>query len=163
MAAGAAHQKSQTITAAILSGCSDSRLWPTSCALYRKLLSATVCAGNGMAGRHLARFVAQYIIFNDEYHFIIANELRRSEITPQAMILEPLDRNTAPVACVAALMLTASDPDALLFGMPSDHAITDTAAFGGRAGSCKVADFIENRSGGTGAYLWNCDSFLIPA
>jgi mannose-1-phosphate guanylyltransferase/mannose-6-phosphate isomerase len=44
-------------------------------------------------------------------------------------MLEPVARNTAPAAAAAALWLKALDPAALMLIMPSDHAITDQAAF----------------------------------
>src|SRR5207248_11609712 len=75
------------------------------------------------------RFAAPVIVANDEHRFIIAEQLRQVGVTPQAIILEPVGRNTAPAAAIAALMLATSDPAALLLVMPSDHAIADPAAF----------------------------------
>jgi mannose-1-phosphate guanylyltransferase/mannose-6-phosphate isomerase len=40
-----------------------------------------------------------------------------------------MGRNTAPAAAVAALRVAARDPDGLLLVMPSDHAVSDLAAF----------------------------------
>jgi len=67
--------------------------------------------------------------FNEEHRFIIAEQLREIGAVPQALLLEPVGRNTAPAACVAALALSESDPDPLMLVMPSDHAIGDVAAF----------------------------------
>ncbi len=53
----------------------------------------------------------------------------RTGTAARQIILEPVGRNTAPAACIAALALAAEDPDALLLVMPSDHAIADAAAF----------------------------------
>jgi len=69
------------------------------------------------------RFAAPLIIANDEHRFIIAEQLRSSGIAPQAIILEPVGRNTAPAAAAAALILGESDPEALLLMLPSDHHI----------------------------------------
>jgi len=44
-------------------------------------------------------------------------------------VLEPVSRNTAPAACVAALLLGAEDPGALMILLPSDHTIADVEAF----------------------------------
>jgi mannose-1-phosphate guanylyltransferase / mannose-6-phosphate isomerase len=48
---------------------------------------------------------------------------------PQALLLEPMGRNTAPAACVAALALTETEPDPLMLVLASDHAIGDVDAF----------------------------------
>ena len=48
---------------------------------------------------------------------------------PQAILIEPEGRNTAPAALAAALALAVSDPDALMLLAPSDHVIPDAAAF----------------------------------
>jgi mannose-1-phosphate guanylyltransferase / mannose-6-phosphate isomerase len=118
----------------ILSGGSGTRLWPMSRALYpkqllaltgaRSLLQETALRAAGDAG-----FAPPLIIANEEHRFIIAEQLREIGIVADALVLEPVGRNTAPAACVAALRLAASDADALMLVMPSDHVITDLAAF----------------------------------
>jgi mannose-1-phosphate guanylyltransferase/mannose-6-phosphate isomerase len=78
-------------------------------------------------------FAAPLIVANEEHRFIIAEQLREIGIAPEALILEPCGRNTAPAACVAALRLTAQqapgDPEPLMLVMPSDHAIGNLTAF----------------------------------
>jgi mannose-1-phosphate guanylyltransferase/mannose-6-phosphate isomerase len=76
-----------------------------------------------------ARFAAPLFVANDEHRFILAEQVRALEVTPIAIVLEPIGRNTAPAACVAALALSASEPDALMLVMPSDHVIADLPAF----------------------------------
>jgi mannose-1-phosphate guanylyltransferase / mannose-6-phosphate isomerase len=118
----------------ILSGGSGTRLWPMSRAQYPKQLLPLLTertllqeAGLRVADHH--QFASPLIISNDEHRFIVAEQLRLAGVTPAAIILEPLGRNTAPACCIAALTLVASAPDALMLVMPSDHAITDAAAF----------------------------------
>jgi mannose-1-phosphate guanylyltransferase/mannose-1-phosphate guanylyltransferase/mannose-6-phosphate isomerase len=75
------------------------------------------------------RFAPPLFIANDEHRFILAEQAQAVGAAPRAIILEPVGRNTAPAACVAALILVASDPDALLLVMPSDHVVDDVPAF----------------------------------
>jgi mannose-1-phosphate guanylyltransferase/mannose-6-phosphate isomerase len=120
----------------ILSGGSGTRLWPMSRSLYpkqllalvgeRSLLQETVLRVTSDAG-----FAAPLIIANEEHRFIIAEQLREIGAAADALLLEPIGRNTAPAACVAALRLAVSEPDALMLVMPSDHVIGDLAAFRG--------------------------------
>src|SRR5947208_14470106 len=74
-------------------------------------------------------FAPPVIVANEEHRFIIAEQLREIGVEPAALLLEPVGRNTAPAAAVAALRITESDPGGLVLGMPSDHAIADPKAF----------------------------------
>jgi len=74
-------------------------------------------------------FAAPLIVANEEHRFVIAEQLREIGVVPDALMLEPVGRNTAPAACVAALRLAAGDPGALMLVMPSDHAIPGLGAF----------------------------------
>jgi mannose-1-phosphate guanylyltransferase / mannose-6-phosphate isomerase len=118
----------------ILSGGSGTRLWPMSRTLYPKqilplvgdhsLLQQAVLRVDGLSG-----FAAPLIVANEEHRFIIAEQLREIGLARQALLLEPIGRNTAPAACVAALSLVEAASDALMLVMPSDHVIEDRAAF----------------------------------
>jgi mannose-1-phosphate guanylyltransferase/mannose-6-phosphate isomerase len=118
----------------VLSGGSGTRLWPLSRALSPKqllplisdksLLQETVLRVNDAR-----QFGAPLVIANDEHRFLVGEQLRAIGARPRALVLEPRGRNTAPAICVAALLLSADDPDALLLVLPSDHAINHRAAF----------------------------------
>jgi mannose-1-phosphate guanylyltransferase / mannose-6-phosphate isomerase len=118
----------------ILSGGSGTRLWPMSRSLYPKQLLALV-GEHSLLQETVQRvigdpgFAAPLIVANEEHRFIIAEQLREIGAEPEALVLEPVGRNTAPAACVAALRLAASDPDALMLVMASDHVIADVRAF----------------------------------
>ena len=78
------------------------------------------------AGGNFARPI---LLCNNDHRFLVREELERAAITPEAIYLEPIARNTAPAIAVAALAVAARDPDGILVVMPSDHVIDDAAAF----------------------------------
>ena len=118
------------LTPVVLSGGSGTRLWPLSRELYpkqllplvgeRTMLQETVLR---LAGLEAA---APIVVCNDAHRFLVAEQLRQLDIRPQAIILEPVGRNTAPAIALAALR---SAPGALLLVLPADHVIRDVAAF----------------------------------
>ena len=127
----------------ILSGGVGSRLWPLSRSLFPKQLLAL--AGDksliqDTADRAMGpQFAPPVIICNAEHRVLIAEQLRMAGILPKALILEPQGRNTAPAAAVAALMLAAQDPEAILLLMPADHVVRDRQAFLAAADSARDA------------------------
>ena len=118
----------------VLSGGSGTRLWPMSRTLYPKQL-LRLLGDDSLLQQTLRRvadrdrFAPPLLVANEEHRFIIAEQLREIGAPARALLLEPVGRNTAPAACVAALVLAESDPDALMLLLPSDHMIADEAAF----------------------------------
>jgi mannose-1-phosphate guanylyltransferase / mannose-6-phosphate isomerase len=125
------------IVPVILSGGSGTRLWPLSRELYPKqllpllgtetMLQATLRRIEGLEGA-----AAPIIVCNEEHRFLVAEQLRQIEVTPTAILLEPVGRNTAPavaLAAVSALQHRAPGEDPLLLVLPADHVIRDPAAF----------------------------------
>src|SRR6478752_9480548 len=109
----------KTITPVLLSGGSGTRLWPVSRALYPKQL-LPMTAERTMFQETVARFstapdfAPPIIVCNDEHRFIIASQIQAVGITPERIVLEPLGRNTAPAAAVAALLLSGSSKETLM-------------------------------------------------
>ncbi|MBT3925843.1 MAG: mannose-1-phosphate guanylyltransferase/mannose-6-phosphate isomerase [Rhodospirillaceae bacterium] len=113
----------------ILCGGSGTRLWPLSRAEYPKQLLRLI-GDNTMVQDTAKRFsgpgfAAPLFLCNEAHRFILAEQMRQIDIEPARIVLEPVGRNTAPAAAIAALMLTAQDSDALMLISPADHVITD--------------------------------------
>lgn len=123
----------QKVLPVILSGGSGTRLWPLSRESYPKqflalagehtMLQATWLRVAPIAGR------APLIVANEEHRFVAAEQLQQIGVQPQAILLEPVGRNTAPAIAVAALEATRDGDDALLLILPSDHVIANEVAF----------------------------------
>src|ERR1051326_525105 len=124
----------QTITPVLLSGGSGTRLWPVSRSLYPKQLlpmtaERTMFQETARRFTGAARFAPPLVFCNDEHRFIIAAQIQDVGVTPNKIVLEPLGRNTAPAAAIAALLLAQESPDTLMLLAPSDHVIDDVPGF----------------------------------
>ncbi len=118
----------------ILAGGAGSRLWPVSREFYPKpllpmfgahsLLQDTVTRLDRIGATRNPLFVC-----NEEHRFLVAEQVRALGKEPEAILLEPDGRNTAPALTIAALYLADMDPDALMVVMPADHVIPDQEAF----------------------------------
>jgi len=135
---------SNVVQPVILSGGAGTRLWPLSRRAYPKQLLPLIEADSMLqaTARRVhggERFAAPLIVCNDEHRFVIAEQLRSIGIEPRDILLEPLARNTAPAIAAAALHVAASDPEAMLLVLPSDHRIGDVAAFHAAVDSARAA------------------------
>ena len=118
----------------ILSGGSGTRLWPLSRKAYPKQFLALTGGDKSLFQMSCERFVAPQfaaptILGGDDHRFIIAEQMRELGIKPATIVLEPMGRNTAPAAAIAALLAAERSDDALLLLAPSDHVIADAEAF----------------------------------
>lgn len=126
----------------VLAGGSGSRLWPMSRGAWPKqllplnspdaMLVETVRRTRGQG------FSAPLVICNEEYRFLVAELMKGSGTEPEAIILEPEGRNTAPAVAIAALMALRDDPAALILVMPADHMIGDVEAFRGAVAKAAI-------------------------
>jgi mannose-1-phosphate guanylyltransferase/mannose-6-phosphate isomerase len=120
----------------ILSGGSGTRLWPLSRAMYPKqFIRSFNDQGSSFLAATLQRlrvedgFVQPTIVCNNDHRFLVEEEAERAGVTPRVIALEPVARNTAPAAAVAALIIERDDPTGILVVMPSDHVIRDQPGF----------------------------------
>ena len=118
-----------TVHPVILCGGSGTRLWPLSRAAHPKQLLQLI-GDQTMVQDTARRFLAldlapPLLICNEAHRFILAEQLRQIDLTPQRIMLEPVGRNTAPAAAAAALMLSRYAADALMLIAPADHVVAD--------------------------------------
>jgi mannose-1-phosphate guanylyltransferase / mannose-6-phosphate isomerase len=133
---GEAGSSMSAIFPVVLSGGSGTRLWPLSRTMYPKqfirffndqtssFLAAILERLPGDAG-----FARPIIICNNDHRFLVQEEVKRAGVNPGAIVLEPVARNTAPAAAIAALLVAREDAEGIVVLMPSDHVIKDDAGF----------------------------------
>jgi mannose-1-phosphate guanylyltransferase/mannose-6-phosphate isomerase len=123
----------QQITPIILCGGSGSRLWPLSRKSYPKqfvpLVGDKTLFQNSSERLIGKQFKKPVIVTNSDYRFIVTEQLQEIGIDPDAILIEPEGRNTAPAILAAALFEYRKNPDAVLIVAPSDHVINNVHAF----------------------------------
>lgn len=116
----------------IMSGGSGTRLWPLSTTTRPKQFH-TLGASRSMieetalrlSGRHGdIEFLDPVIIAGEGHRELIRQLLPGAGAKPSALVFEPVARNTAAVAAVAALAAQEMDPDALVVLTPADHLVS---------------------------------------
>jgi mannose-1-phosphate guanylyltransferase / mannose-6-phosphate isomerase len=118
----------------ILSGGSGSRLWPLSRAHYPKQFlplagDLSLFQETALRMSRAENAKAPLIITNNDHRFLVHEQLEQIGVEPLAIILEPMGRNTAPAATIAALKIAALDPQGIMALLPSDHLISGEDRF----------------------------------
>lgn len=122
------------IVPVILCGGSGTRLWPLSRGQHPKQFLKLLGEHSSfqetvLRARTLESAVPPLIIGNEDYRFLVLDELTELGVNGATLLLEPVGRNTAPALAVAALYLKRTRPDALLLALPADHHVEDVEAF----------------------------------
>jgi mannose-1-phosphate guanylyltransferase / mannose-6-phosphate isomerase len=132
----------KTVTAVwpvIMAGGSGTRLWPLSRSGYPKqflvlgnstmsLFQQAVARLQGLGAEGI-EVAPPLVVGNEEHRFMVLDQLRDMKTTPQAVLLEPVGRNTAPAVTLAALQALEAGADPVLVVTPADQTVTDEAAF----------------------------------
>jgi mannose-1-phosphate guanylyltransferase/mannose-6-phosphate isomerase len=117
------------ITPVVLSGGNGTRLWPASRTCQPKqflsltskwsLLQETLMRFDGEPG-----FNPPVVIGNEEHRFLIGAQAQGCGVPVQALLVEPVARDTAPAIAASAAWLVKRDPAALMLVIPADQIIT---------------------------------------
>ncbi|MEO8114905.1 MAG: sugar phosphate nucleotidyltransferase [Phenylobacterium sp.] len=120
------------ITPVIMSGGSGTRLWPVSrrakpkqfhgLGRERTLIQETALRVSG------EMFAPPIVVGSGAHLDLVQGQLAEVGVTPRAILLEPVGRNTGPAAAVAAAFVAREDPDALLLLMNADNRVNDVDA-----------------------------------
>jgi mannose-1-phosphate guanylyltransferase/mannose-6-phosphate isomerase len=117
----------------VLSGGSGTRLWPLSrTALPKQLLrlrGERTMIQDTVLRAQLPGAAAPVLICTDGHRFLVAEQMQEIAVKPSAIVLEPVARNTAPAAAVAALVTAEQDKEGVVLLLPSDHFVDDLAGF----------------------------------
>ena len=116
--------------AVVLAGGSGTRLWPMSRQTAPKQF-LRLYGGNTLIGHTIDRALP---LVAKERVLIVSGKAQEPELLAAGLgryrfMAEPLARNTAPAAAIAALQICAESGDGLMAILPSDHMIKDDAAF----------------------------------
>ncbi len=124
---------SPLIQPVIMSGGAGTRLWPMSRQAQpkqflrltgeRSLFQETALRLSG------GQFLPPLIIAGKAHHELAQSQLAEIGMAPAAIIIEPMARNTAAVAAVAAAWTAYASEHALTLLTPADHHVGDAKAF----------------------------------
>ncbi|MEM7615331.1 MAG: sugar phosphate nucleotidyltransferase, partial [Pseudomonadota bacterium] len=119
------------IVPVILSGGSGSRLWPVSRTAHPKQF-LNLQGAHSMLHNTVDRVAPlgsrMMVLCAEAQRFLVAEALREAD-QPATIVLEPVSRNTALSATVAAYMVALDTPEAIVMLVPADHHVPDAEAF----------------------------------
>lgn len=127
---------SNIITPVLLAGGAGTRLWPLSRKSYPKQFS-NIFDEKSLFQKTALRFMSSANIefekpitmTNEQFRFIVGEQLYSTGIEPGPIVIEPVSKNTAPAILAASVFATQNSEDPILLIAPSDHVIPDIEAF----------------------------------
>jgi len=124
---------SSQIHPVILSGGTGTRLWPLSRASLPKQLLALhgprTMIQNTVMRASVPGAAKPILLCNEGHRFLVAEQMQEIGVVPEAIVLEPIGRNTAPAAAIAALLVAEQEARGIVLLLPSDHIVTNDDAF----------------------------------
>ena len=125
-----------TITPVLLAGGTGTRLWPLSRKSYPKqfakvLGETTLFEETAMRFKtsDMLDFAPPITLTNNDFRFIVTEQLQAVGIDPGPILIEPEVKNTGPAVLAACLHAASGNQDPLLLVVPTDHVIPNTEAF----------------------------------
>ncbi len=117
----------------VLCGGSGTRLWPLSRESYPKQF-LRLHGEHSLLQQTLLRCVGlteapPLLLSSASTRFIVADQLDGIGIRDATLMLEPVQRGTAPALACAAFQLMRTHEEALMLALPSDHLVRDADAF----------------------------------
>ncbi|HEB54895.1 MAG TPA: mannose-1-phosphate guanylyltransferase/mannose-6-phosphate isomerase [Gammaproteobacteria bacterium] len=118
----------------VLSGGSGTRLWPLSRKMHPKqllpLINETSLLQDTINRLTTVPDINRgVVICNEEYRFMVADQVHHTDLKQCDIILEPVGKNTAPAIALAAITALSNDEDPVMLVLPADHVILNVEAF----------------------------------
>ena len=120
----------------ILCGGTGTRLWPLSRASFPKQYLEIKPKESKSFFQETINRIKLYeniddpiVICNEDHRFIVAEQMRKINVKPKSILLEPFGRNTAPAITVASLKAIENDANSIILVLPSDHIIREPNKF----------------------------------
>ncbi|MBE0530832.1 MAG: mannose-1-phosphate guanylyltransferase/mannose-6-phosphate isomerase [Rhodospirillales bacterium] len=126
--------QTQHLYPVILCGGAGKRLWPLSRKAYPKQLlplasERTMLQETAERARILIGLRSPVVLCSEDHRFLVNEQLSAIDMIPEAILCEPVSRNTGPALAAAAAYLRERDPEAIMLVLPADHYIGNGPAF----------------------------------
>ena len=117
----------------IMAGGKGTRFWPSSRQRFPKQFNDIFGVGKSLLQQTVDRFEDIcpkeniYIVTNEDYESIVKEQV--PFLKPDQILLEPIQRNTAPCIAYACYKIASIEPEATIVVTPADHAVFEERKF----------------------------------
>ncbi len=118
--------------AVIMAGGSGTRFWPASRNQNPKQLLQLVGSASMLRATHdrLSGLISpEHTLVMTNKHLVEAVREQLQDVPPEQIVGEPMKRDTAACVALAASLVYAADPEAIMLVLPADHIISTDAQF----------------------------------